>query len=297
MADAPVFLTTKEVAALLRVKERKVYDLAAAGDIPFRRVTGRLLFPRAEIEAWLAAGSDPRVEAASASVASPRRPNIVVGSHDPLLEEALRASGSGLASLFDGSLDGLERIAAGEAAGCGLHLPEERGNIAGISARIEEDAFVLIEWARRQQGLIFRSDLALAPTSVLDLKGLRVVERQPKAGSRLLLERLLEEAGLERGALSFTEAPARTEAEAAQLVASGKADAALGLQAMAQAFGLGFAPVAQERFDLLIERRAYFEPPFQRLLDHIRTSEFVERASELGGYDVSGCGRVVWNGV
>ena len=45
---APEFLTTREVAALLRVKERKVYDLAAAGDIPCRRVTGKLLFPKAQ---------------------------------------------------------------------------------------------------------------------------------------------------------------------------------------------------------------------------------------------------------
>ena len=55
-AAAPEFLTTREVAALLRVKERKVYDLAAAGAIPCRRVTGKLLFPRTEIEAWLGGG-------------------------------------------------------------------------------------------------------------------------------------------------------------------------------------------------------------------------------------------------
>ena len=53
----PAFLTTREVAELLRVKERKVYDLAASGGIPCRRVTGKLLFPRAEIEAWLAGGT------------------------------------------------------------------------------------------------------------------------------------------------------------------------------------------------------------------------------------------------
>ncbi|MCY3701237.1 MAG: helix-turn-helix domain-containing protein, partial [Rhodospirillales bacterium] len=51
--DHPLYLTTKEVAALLRVKERKVYDLAASGGIPHRRVTGKLLFPSAEILAWI----------------------------------------------------------------------------------------------------------------------------------------------------------------------------------------------------------------------------------------------------
>ena len=47
------FLTTRELAAMLRVKERKVYELAADGALPVRRVTGKLLFPRAEIEEWI----------------------------------------------------------------------------------------------------------------------------------------------------------------------------------------------------------------------------------------------------
>ena len=52
-AGQPAYLTTKEVADLLRVKERKVYDLAAAGEIPHRRITGKLLFPHTEIIAWI----------------------------------------------------------------------------------------------------------------------------------------------------------------------------------------------------------------------------------------------------
>ena len=55
---SPRYLTTKEVAALLRVRERKVYDLAAAGGIPHRRITGKLLFPRAEILAWIEGGGE-----------------------------------------------------------------------------------------------------------------------------------------------------------------------------------------------------------------------------------------------
>ena len=50
----PEYLTTREVADLIRLKERKVYDLVATGAIPCVRVTGKLLFPRSLIEAWLA---------------------------------------------------------------------------------------------------------------------------------------------------------------------------------------------------------------------------------------------------
>jgi putative molybdopterin biosynthesis protein len=66
--EAPEYLTTRELADLLRIKERKVYDMAAAGEVPCSRAMGKLLFPRAEVEAWLAASaSGPRVGAGHAT--------------------------------------------------------------------------------------------------------------------------------------------------------------------------------------------------------------------------------------
>jgi molybdate-binding protein len=65
---------------------------------------------------------------------------------------------------------------------------------------------------------------------------------------------------------------------------------------MARQFRLGFAPLMEERFDLVVDRRAYFEPPLQRLLTFTRGPAFAAKAAEMGGYDVSAHGRVVWNG-
>ena len=142
----PEFLTTREVAALLRVRERKVYDLAAAGDIPCRRVTGKLLFPRGEIEAWIA-GEKP-VPARSKPTPAPA--DVVAGSHDPLLDWALRESGSGLATFYDGSLDGLERIAAGTAIASGLHVFEP-------DSRRREHEFCSIICCRRKASVRTRA--------------------------------------------------------------------------------------------------------------------------------------------
>jgi putative molybdopterin biosynthesis protein len=287
---SPEFLTTREVAALLRVKERKVYDLAAAGEIPCRRVTGKLLFPKAEIEAWLSG------ERAAPSQAR-RAPDVVSGSHDPLLDWALRESGSGLASFFDGSLDGLDRLVDGEAIACGMHVfePETGGwNCSHVSNRLPQAPIVLIEWARRSRGLILAPGLEI--TGIADLKGRRVALRQPKAGGQILFDHLLTEAGLTRADITTTPDPARTEADAAAAVASGQADAAPGLEAMAHQFRLGFAPLVTERYDIAIERRAYFEPRWQKLTAFCRTPAFAAKAAELGGYDLSGHGEVHWNG-
>ncbi len=87
------FYTTHELAALLRVKERKVYDLVAKDTIPFRRVTGKLLFPRDEIAQWLQV-NDVANGAQAAPKLQPsfegRRPLVAAGGHDLLLEWALR---------------------------------------------------------------------------------------------------------------------------------------------------------------------------------------------------------------
>ncbi len=288
----PEFLTTREVADLLRVKERKVYELASAGELPCRRLTGKLLFPRAEIEHMLRGGDGPAAQTAGS------RPGVLVGSHDPLLEWAAREAGSGLAAFFDGSLDGLDRFAGGEAIACGMHVFEQSDgwNVSHVSRQCADQPAVLVEWARRRQGLIVGGGAAGSIRSVGDLAGRTVALRQPTAGGRILFDHLLGAAGLAADALEVLPAPARTETDIAAAVANGSADAALGLEAMARQFRLDFVPLVEERFDLLVWRQAWFEPPMQRLLAFCRTPAFAEKARDLGGYDVSGHGAVHWNG-
>ena len=85
-------LTTDEAAVYLRLSERKLYELVATGAVPCTKVTGKWLFPRAALDRWLAAGL------VMPALAYAPAPPIVGGSHDPLLEWALRESGSALAT-------------------------------------------------------------------------------------------------------------------------------------------------------------------------------------------------------
>jgi excisionase family DNA binding protein len=286
---SPDYLTTREVAALLRVRERKVYDLAAAGEIPCRRLIGKLLFPRAEIEAWLA-GSAPKAAAAQG-------PGVLAGSHDPLLDWAIRESGSGLASFFDGSLDGLDRMADGGACAAGVHVFDPDSgtwNLPAVTQRLGAAPVALVGWATRRRGLIL-GPRAAAAQGVADLAGLRIVRRQATAGAGLWLDHALAQAGLAE-AVRWTEALARTETEAASAVASGEADAAAGLEASARPFGLGFLPLVDEAFDLVVDRRAFFEPQLQKLFTFARTEACASKAAAFGGYDLSALGSVRWNG-
>ncbi|NIA69334.1 helix-turn-helix transcriptional regulator [Pelagibius litoralis] len=298
LEDSPAFLTTKEVAALLRVKERKVYDMAAEGDIPCRRLTGKLLFPRVELEAWLAGAPAPQPET-TITGANTGTANVIAGSHDPLLDWAIRESGSGMASFFDGSLDGLARVASGEAAAAGIHVfePERDGwNRDHVASELAGRPVVLVEWAKRQRGLIVAPGLAQEISEVADLRGRRLVQRQATAGTALLMRHLLKTAGIGENEITLLPELARTETDAAAAVAGGQADAALGLQSMARQFGLPFVATIEERFDLVVDRRSWFDPPLQKLLAFSRTTAFAEKAAGLGGYDITGLGKVHWNG-
>ena len=78
-------------------------------------------------------------------------------------------------------------------------------------------------------------------------------------------------------------------------MARGDADVAFGLESVAVDHALDFAPLAKERFDLLVDRRAWFEPPMQALLAWWRSPAFARRAAASPGHDVAGLGEVLWN--
>ncbi len=285
------YLTTRELAELLRIKERKVYDLAANGTVPCTRATGKLLFPRKEVEAWIASN-------ATRPAAARARPDVVLGSHDPLLDWALRESRCGLASYFDSSLDGLDRFERGDGIAAGLHLfAAEAGdwNRPAIETRFARTPVVLVEWARRARGLIVAAGSEAGHAGLDALRGKRVVPRQAEAGSQVLLEHLLREHSVDAGAIDWTR-PARSEVDAVVEVVEGRADATFGLAMLARQYRLGFVPVIDERFDLLVERRAWFEPPWQTLLEFCRSATFREHAASLDGYAIDGRFRVRFNG-
>lgn len=288
-------LTTKEVAKLLRTKERKIYELVSRNAIPVSRATGKLLFSRALIEAWVR----EHVECAEGVERLEARPGILAGSHDPLLDWAIKESGSGLASLCDGSLDGLERLVSGKAVAAGIHIFDtETGtwNQEALRAAAPGLPLVAAAWAKRRQGLLLPPGNPLGIKELKDLRSLRFVARQAKAGSWVLFRHLLKEAGMTSLDLKILERPARSETDVALAVAEGHADAGLAIESQARLYRLDFLPLAWEHFDLAIWRRDFFEPPIQQLLNLARSEPFQVRAKALGGYDLTEIGEVRYNG-
>jgi excisionase family DNA binding protein len=295
MQDSP-YLTTEEAAAYLRIKERKLYEMASTGAAPCSKATGKWLFPRAALDRWVEAGM-----ARPAGAAYSEPPPIIGGSHDPLLEWAARRSGSGLALLPEGSEAGLERLTRNTVAMSAIHLhdmeSDTRANEDAVGARPELYDGVVIAFARREQGLL------VAPGNP---RGLESVEgaiaararfglRQAGAGAQQLLDRILFRAGLKPSDMRTAPSSYPTGQDLAQAIRNGEIDCGLATRAVASGLGLGFAPLAWERFDLALRRRSYFEPGPQALFALMRTEDFRRQAAAFTGYDVAEAGAVRLN--
>lgn len=290
------YLTTEEAAAYLKLKERKLYDLAARGEVPCSKVTGKWLFPRPALDRWIAS----RLAApAGFSVAHP--PPIVGGSHDPLLEWVLRQSGSGLALLSEGSSAGLARLAAGEVAIAAIHLHSPTTgdpNVAAVSASPGLHDAIVVGFAVRDQGLVVAAGnpLGLDGIAAAAKGGARFGVRQAGAGARLLMDLLLARAGVALERLNVQTGVFATGHDLAVAVRAGDIDCGLATRAVAAANGLDYVPLATERFDLVMRRRTYFEPGPQKLFSAMRSSEFRSRAILFQGYDLADAGAIRFNG-
>jgi putative molybdopterin biosynthesis protein len=291
------FLTTSEAAEYLRLGERKLYELVTSGAIPCSKVTGKWLFPRHELDLWVLSGL-----ARPAGMIAADPPPIVGGSQDDLLEWTLRESGSGLASLSEGTARGVDRLQRGEIIAAAIHFHSETisansaedANITAVRAMPGLHDAVLVGFARREQGLLLAPGNPKQLHSLADVLsfGAKMAVRQPGAGAQMLLDVLLTRAGAGPTALRRLEPPCLTGPDLAAAIRAGKADCGIATRAAAKSAGLDFVPLLSENFDLLMRQRSYFRPPIQALIGFLGQKRLKQRAAELSGYDPTPAGQI-----
>ena len=286
-------LTTEEAAAYVRLSERKLYELVANGAVPCTKVTGKWLFPKVALDRWLASGL-----ATPSGLALGPAPPIVGGSHDPLLEWALRESGCGLASLPEGSEAGLRRLARREVTAAAIHLhrlagDDESANVEAVAGAPGLHDAVVIAFAAREQGLVVTAGNPLELSDITSVAQAGAPGAAARGGGRTASPaRACCARRRRRGQPPQGRASCATGPDIAQAVRGGRADCGIATRSVARAAGLDFVPLAWERFDLVLRQRDYFLPGPQALFGFIRSAAFAARAAELGGYEISETGKV-----
>jgi len=232
-----------------------------------------------------------------------RRTLVAIGSHDltlDLIADRLAASGLGytLASSNVGSLGGLMAIRKGHAHLAGSHLLDtETGdyNFSYIRRYLQGVPVRLVHLVYREQGLIVPKGNPLEIRDLGDLLRPEVtfINRQGGSGTRVLLDYHLARLGLDPALIRGYDREEYTHMAVAVAVASGAAQAGMGILAAANALDLDFVPVARERYDLVIPGDLFHSEGIQLLLEVIRCPEFRSAVASMGGYDPSESGRVL----
>ncbi|MBU1003448.1 MAG: molybdopterin biosynthesis protein [Proteobacteria bacterium] len=232
---------------------------------------------------------------------------VAVGSHDntlDLLADALMGLDEPirLASTHVGSMGGLMAVKNGSCHLAGTHLFEpdaEDYNFPFTDKYLPGMALTLVNLAIRHQGLIVAPGNPKGITRVQDLarQDVRFLNRQRGAGTRILLDHHLKEAGLRPEDVTGYDKEEFTHMAVAVNVLSGAADCGLGIMAAAKALKLDFAPLARERYDLLIPSAFLDDPKIQAVLDLIRSPDFKARIQKLGGYETTLTGLIMEPGM
>ncbi len=214
-------------------------------------------------------------------------------SHDlalPLLRQrAASAHGLHIELKFAGSMDALRALAEGRCAVAGFHVPplaDSRNPIArALKPLLKPGQHKLIGCMLRRQGLLVAAGNPLKLRSLADLPRLRFANRQSGSGTRLLTEHLLGEAGVDPAQLAgFDSVVEDSHLAVAAAVASGSADAGVGVQAAAVQFGLDYLPLVQEDYFLVCLKDQLEHPGVQRLRELLRGPEWPELLGTLPGY-------------
>jgi molybdate transport repressor ModE-like protein len=196
---------------------------------------------------------------------------------------------------YRGSSEAVAALSRGECELAGFHLPVGRFEQAAAAAFrpwLDPSRHALIHLAYRVQGLFVAKGNPLNITSLRDLArpGVRFVNRQEGSGTRVLLELLLADGGIDRAAIAGFATAEFTHAAVAAYVASGMADASFGVETAARRFDLDFIPVIREQYFLACDLQALDTPLLQAAVAAMASGQFKEALAALPGYDGAACG-------
>ena len=228
---------------------------------------------------------------------------VVIGSHDPLLDELadmlhLENPELYMSSSHVGSMGGIMAIRRGEAHAAGCHLLDTADgsyNRSFIRKYFPKGDVRLISCVGRQQGLMVArgNPLNIRKFSDIARDGVRYVNRQKGSGTRILTDYLCKREHVDASAIYGYDREELTHPSVAAQIVSGSADAGMGIYSAAKLYDLDFIPICIEEYDLIIPDHAWDTPMVRSLLTILKSDAFREKILSLGGYTVDNPGEVI----
>jgi putative molybdopterin biosynthesis protein len=253
---APLLLSTKGHGSTLSPAAESFLNSVTAMERRFDRVSqDEVRRLSRELSSWI----DPR----------PVR-WVCCSSSDPLIEQAI----DGLAHIdyqTMGSGQALERLLSGDADIAGFHLPDQ-SSLLQVQAHLKNAGMMAYPVMRRTQGLMVVTGNPLRIKKLADLARpeVRFINRQKGAGTRLLLDTLMEKEGIGSDRIRGYRHEEFTHTAVATAIVAGTADAALGLKYIAAQFRLGFVPLEEETFYLAMPAKVHASKPIKKFMQSLQ---------------------------
>jgi len=270
--------------------------------------TGKTLFASTPSPApWYFPPSDAVVASAAAGKGEVRvydpeggfGNRLLMAGCDPgisVLARHARLAGVELVLAHRNSSQALELLKQGCVHVAGTHLRDEatgQSNLPQIGRTFPKSSVAVISFAVWEAGIVMARGNPKAVRGVEDFarRGIRMVNREPGSGSRLLLDSHLRRLKIDSRRVRGYRDLAAGHLAAAWQVRSGAVDCCIATRAASRLFGLDFIPLVSERYDLAMRRRELDSPPVQLVLDILNRASFRRELESIGGYDARTAGQ------
>jgi putative molybdopterin biosynthesis protein len=298
-------MSTKEVAKYLGIHEKQVYALIKSKRIPSTRVTGKWVFPRKLIDEWIESNAKTGLEQARQKSRKIEGALLASGSNDPILDMLqtyLRESHPEfyIFSANTGSTDGLKALNMGYTDIAWSHLLDPKSgeyNIPFLSTHLPNVKPVVVNLFDRDLGFVTapKNPLGIRGFEDLARKGVRFLNRQKGAGTRVLLDHHLKRLKISSSRISGYEKEVYTHFEVGLSILSKEADVGIATIAVSKLFSLPFIPITRERFDMILDKATFFEKGVQAFMEVLHSQEFRNRVVRLGNYDFGKSGKILYS--
>jgi len=192
----------------------------------------------------------------------------------------------------------LSALVKGCAHTAGVHLLDSATgdyNLRSVRRALGRRSAIVVTFARWEVGLAVRPGNPFRISSIADLRQsrLRIANREKGSGARAVLDAGLRQARIRTDEVVGYDVVFSGHLEVANAIASGQADAGVTLRVAADAYGLGFVPLREERYDIVILSSEADSVPVRAMLDTLNSRRFAREISQFCGYDTESMGQVV----
>ena len=287
-------LSARDLSKYLKINEKKIYKLAQESKLPYTKIGGKVAFTKELIDKWILENT-----AREQSI-------YLAGSDDILLRRIIdlynqRNEGTVFYAPV-GSVNGLKLLKDSAASMSCVHIfdvEKKNQDLSYLDRYLSKNAYIVVELFTREQGFIVTKGNPKGIRGVEDIaaKKIKFVNRNQGSGTRILVDFLLHEKGVDPAKISGYQSDVESHLEAGLKVLQGEAEATFGIRHVAHMFNLDFVHQFNERFDLVIPVDQYYYGHVKSFLAFFEQPTLLRNIRDFTGYTITKIGSVIHKNV